>query len=129
ESLDVVATEAILGSGFHERLHGWLPGLEEQGIRDLGLGIRGAGAGSRRPALMVPPTNPKSQIPNPSDPWFTCRDREEELVAIARQVKADRRQGDGVPLERTAAPFKAPSPFLKKPQQTPPRRGHSLPDR
>src|SRR5262249_53076297 len=54
ESLDIVATEAILGSGFHERLHGWLPGIEElsvEGIRDSGFGIgRDAGLSSRRPA-------------------------------------------------------------------------------
>ena len=29
ESLDIVATDAILGSGFHERLHNWWPGLDE----------------------------------------------------------------------------------------------------
>ena len=29
ESLDIVSTERVLASGFHERLHNWWPGLEE----------------------------------------------------------------------------------------------------
>ena len=29
EALDIVSTERVLGSGFHERLHNWWPGLEE----------------------------------------------------------------------------------------------------
>jgi len=118
ESLDIVATAAVLGAGFHERLHQWLPGLEEIGIRDLGLGIRGC-----QPVLMIPPTNPQSLIPNPSDPWWTYRDREEELVAVARQMKADRRRGEGVPLERTAVVFKQPLPYLYVAGETLPAAG------
>src|SRR5262249_2366318 len=45
-------------------------------------------------------------------PWWTHRDREEELVAIVRQIKADRRGGKSVPLERTAVVFKRPLPYL-----------------
>jgi RecB family exonuclease len=127
ESLDIVATEAILGSGFHERLHGWLPGIEEtsvQGIWDSGSGIRGdAGFSSRRPVLMVPPSNTTSHIPNPSEQWWTYRDREEELVAIARHVKADRRRGDGAPLDRTAIVFKQPLPYLYIAGETLPAAG------
>ena len=29
QTLDIVATERVLASGLHERLHGWLPGLDE----------------------------------------------------------------------------------------------------
>src|SRR5436305_5194277 len=29
ETLDIVSTERVLDSGFHERLHTWWPGLEE----------------------------------------------------------------------------------------------------
>jgi RecB family exonuclease len=113
QSLDIVATEGVLGAGFHQRLHQWLPGIEETGICDSGFGIRkDAGFSSHRPVLMVSPLNPKSQIPNPSDPWWTHRDREEELVAIARQIKADRRRGDVAPLDRTAVVFKQPLPYL-----------------
>src|SRR4029077_15684392 len=42
----------------------------------------------------------------------TLRDREEELVAIARQLKADRRSGDALPLDRTAIVYKNPLPYL-----------------
>jgi RecB family exonuclease len=113
QSLDIVATEAILGSGFHQRLHEWLPGIEEIGIRDLGFGIgRDGGFSTRQPVLMIPPSNPKSQIPNPADPWWTCRDREEEIVSVARQIKANRRRGDAAPLDRTAVVFKQPLPYL-----------------
>ncbi len=35
ETLDIVGTEGTLGSGFHQRVHEWLPGLEETtGSRD-----------------------------------------------------------------------------------------------
>jgi ATP-dependent helicase/nuclease subunit B len=54
--------------------------------------------------------NPESRIPNPV--WFTHRDRDEELVAIARQVKADEAVGEAVPLARTAVVFKRPLPYL-----------------
>ena len=30
ESLDIVSTERVLASGFHERLHNWWPGLEKK---------------------------------------------------------------------------------------------------
>jgi len=139
ESLDVIATEAILGSGFHQRLHNWLPGIEEisgLGIRDSGFGPdsgvgRDSGIAARRPVLVVPqPTNPGSHIlnrnsqpPNPDEPWWTLRDREEELVSIARQIKADRRNGEAPPLDRTAIVFKHPLPYLYLAAETLPAAG------
>ena len=36
---------------------------------------------------------------SPDEPWWTLRDREEELVAIARQLKADRRAATSVALD------------------------------
>ena len=44
--------------------------------------------------------------------WFTCRDREEELMAVAQHVKAAHRRGDAAPLDRTAVVFKHPLPYL-----------------
>jgi len=96
ESLDIVATEAVLGSGFHERLHSWLPGIEEETSRDT----------ASRPVLMIPPDAPSDEF------WWTCRDREEELVAFARQLRADQRAGDATPLDRRAIVFKRPLPYL-----------------
>lgn len=98
ESLDVVATERLLGSGFHERLHTWLPGIEETGANPK--------AGRRPPVLVTPP---QAAV---DEPWWTHRDREEELVAVARQLKADRRAGDMVPLARAAVVYKGPLPYV-----------------
>src|SRR4029079_13760728 len=59
-----------------------------------------------KPVLITPPCG------SPDEPWWTLRDREEELIAIARQLKADPRAGDDVPLERTAIVYKHPLPYL-----------------
>ena len=96
EALDIVATEPVLASGFHERLHGWWPGLDETE----------AGAAPVRPVLLTPPGG------NPDEPWLTYRDREEELVAFARYVKAGRRDGSAAPLARTAVVYKHPLPYM-----------------
>ncbi len=97
ERLDIVATEAMLGSGFHERLHNWWPGLDE---------VEPTPVPRVKPKLVTPPAAP------PDEPWWTFRDREEELVAIARRLKADRRNGESAALERTAVVFKNPLPYL-----------------
>lgn len=111
ESLDIVSTEAVLRSGFHERLHTWWPGLEEATPGDLtradvARGFQPSGRGPERPALQIPPGG------SPDESWWTHRDREEELVAVVRQLKADERRGDAVPLARTAVVFKHPLPYL-----------------
>ena len=70
ERVTVVATDAVLDSGFRERLDDLLPGLAESRVQpDAGP-----------PATLV--------VPDPSEdrPYFVSRDREEELRGIARQV-------------------------------------------
>jgi hypothetical protein len=84
-AIDLVATEGVLGSGFDERLHEWWPGLEE---------IR-MPASAGKPMLLTPPSAP------PDQPWWTLRDREEELAAVAR-----------TPSESVAVVFKRPLPYL-----------------
>jgi RecB family exonuclease len=109
ERLDVVATEAMLGSGFHERLHNWWPGLDEVGVEDVvrrDVAQAFKPAAHAKPVLITPPEAPTDE------PWWTFRDREEELVAVARQLKADRRHGEAVPLDRVAVVFKSPLPYL-----------------
>jgi RecB family exonuclease len=101
ESLDIVATARVLDSGFHERLHNWWPGLEEIGANEVVQAFRPA-----VPSLITQPGA------SPDEPWWTLRDREEELIAIARQLKADRRRGDAVALDRTAIVYKNPLPYL-----------------
>jgi len=117
EQLDIVCTDRVLQSGFHERLHGWWPGIEEETLK--GLGIRDWGF--VRPILMTPiphvadsptSTNPQSPTPNPQEEWWTLRDREEELVAVARWIDADALRGEGAALERTAIVYKRPLPYV-----------------
>jgi RecB family exonuclease len=96
EALDLVCTSAVLGSGFHERIHNWWPGLEEIDASEL------IGATSRvRPTLALPTTDPDRV-------WFTYRDREEELVAVAERLRPD----DSGTLDRAAVVFKQPLPYL-----------------
>src|SRR5581483_7272391 len=107
-SLDIVATENVLRTGFHERPHSWLPGIEETDLH--GLEIRDSAFA--RPVLMTPPPSAaESPLANP-ELFFTHRDREEELIAVARAIRADERRGEGVPLDRTAVVFKQPLPYL-----------------
>ena len=70
----------VLGSGFHQRIHDWLPGIEE---------IEWNASASRRArCCRVPAATPDRTC-------FTDRDREEELIGIARRLKADRREHTG----------------------------------
>jgi RecB family exonuclease len=101
DTIEVVATDGILASGFHQRIHDWLPGLDE---------IKWDGAVSVRPMLAVPAATPDRA-------WFSSRDREEELIGIARRLKADRREHapggvDGLSLDRVAVVYKRPLPYL-----------------
>ncbi len=112
-TIDIVCTEALLGSGFHERLHGWWPGIDEQegaGIVDPAL----SGLPRSRPTLVTPAPAvvaaaaaghaPTAHV-TPAPYWFTFRDREEELIAIARRVVLE-------DLDRIAIVFKRPLPYL-----------------
>lgn len=99
--LDVVATERLLAAGFHERIHDALPGIVEEH----------AAAASAPPALMVPEPAPGAELV----PWFTSRDREEELADAARWVKASAR---GRPLARIGIVFQRPLPYLYLARET-----------
>jgi RecB family exonuclease len=94
--LDVISTEALLASGYHERLHTWLPEIEETTLASK----------QAPPRLTIPPGAAPDTL------WWTFRDREEELRAIARFVKEDRRTDGGVPADRIAVVFKKPLPYL-----------------
>lgn len=112
-SLDIVVSDAMLGSGFHERIHNWWPGLEEvDGIdpgperpRATATSERPRATGSRstkRPVLVIPEERRGDEL------WFTYRDREEELMACARRLAAVPPDG----LNRSAIVFKKPLPYL-----------------
>lgn len=95
ERLDVLATERLLATGFYERLHErLLPGIEDAHVDGDG----------RAPALEVP-AGPPGHAPL----VHTCRDREEELVGVARSIKQN---GASAPLDRTAVVFQRPLPYL-----------------
>ena len=97
-AIDIVSTDGALASGFHERLHNWWPGIEEIASTDL--------------LPLVPRTRPTLMVPEPtadaSPLWFTHRDREEELIAIARRLAAN----PPASLDAAAVVFKRPLPYL-----------------
>ncbi len=117
--LDLVCTHRMLESGFHERIHGWWPGLDEMDApeifqeRDSEAEAERDRGGRRRPILEVP--TDVGEATSAAEPrlWFTLRDREEELVAVAHHVKAvHRTDTDPPPFDRAAVVFKRPLPYL-----------------
>ncbi len=93
ERLDVIATENLLASGFHERLHDVLPGIEEERC----------GVPAAAPVLAATIDMDAAIVP-----WIVSRDREEELASVARSIKHDPRAA----LDRTAVIFQRPLPYL-----------------
>ncbi|MBI2832950.1 MAG: PD-(D/E)XK nuclease family protein [Acidobacteria bacterium] len=92
ERIDIVATDEQLSAGFHERLNAALPGIEEERF----------GTAGALPTLIVPSADDGL-------PYVVRRDREEELVAIARSLRIAPRPH---PLERCAVVFQRPLPYL-----------------
>lgn len=99
QRLDIVCTEAVLASGFLERLHGVLPDLDE---------VRSTLTARPLPTLISGhPGNPEEDVP-----FFLHRDREEELIAVARRLKSEHLDGIDAPLHRTALVVRRPLPYL-----------------
>ena len=98
DRLDVVATEALLESGFYARLHdSILPGIED---------VRVAPVRAALPVLVGPDAPPGAEARS----VFVCRDREEELGEFARALVATHPRGSD--LSRTAVVFQRPLPYL-----------------
>ena len=98
EQVDIVTTEGLLACGFLERLHEFLPGIEEERV-DASL--------SRRPSLEVPVDQ--------KTPYFVNRDREEELWAVARRMKTGRGAGasrDALADGAVGVVFQRPLPYV-----------------
>ena len=102
ETVDVVATERVLRSGFHERLHNWLPGIDETTVSPSPQ----PPAPSPQRFLFVPPGAA------PDQPWWTFRDREEELIAVAQRVRSEHETNAVSDFGRIAVVFKQPLPYL-----------------
>jgi RecB family exonuclease len=77
EAIDVVSTEAQLASGWHERVHSLLPGIEEVRFDD------GEPPAFETRVLAVPDGGDAR--------YFTCRDREDEIADTVRRIKARHR--------------------------------------
>ena len=94
ERLEIIATENVLETGYHQRIHDALPEIEEERFG--------------RPAALPVLAAPASGIAADQTHWIVCRDREEELVDVARSLK----EGACCPLDRTAIVFQRPLPYL-----------------
>ena len=94
DRIDIVATENVLATGYHERIHDGLPEIAEERFCNS----------ASLPVLLAPEAGANQ------DParWIVCRDREEELVEAARSLKG----GACCRLDRTAIVFQRPLPYL-----------------
>lgn len=93
--LDVVVTDTTLAGDLHERLHHLLPGTDE---------VR-AGEASEE-------GGPILQVPADGELVHVARDREEEVAAFARRVKASIRRGALDRLDRAALVVRTPLPYV-----------------
>ena len=103
QRIDVVVTDAVLEGGLRERLDEVLPGIEE---------VRPSADARGQPTLLRPPSEHDGR-------HFLARDREEELIDVARHLKRTTGaevDGDGgarpVVSERVAVVFQRPLPYL-----------------
>lgn len=111
ERIEILATDGVLAAGYLDRLR-----LAFVGIEEAEAGSNGAG---RPPVLVVPPAvalrpggDDRSPPPRSGQVVFSYRDREEELEGVARRLKADRRAGRHVRLDRTALVVSRALPYL-----------------
>lgn len=94
EAIDIVATEASLEAGYLDRLRLAFVEIEEGSLE---------GTPAARPVLIVPGSE---------EVVFSYRDREDELEAVARRIKGDRRGGLKTPLDRIGLVVARPLPYL-----------------
>ncbi len=96
-AIDVIATDETLEAGYLDRLRLAFVGIEE------------VASPPPVPApVIVVPAGAAGELPF----VLEYRDREEELEGVARRLKADRRSGRKVQLEKTALVVARPLPYL-----------------
>ena len=100
--IDIVVTDEAHDAGFRERLEQELPGIAE---------ARAAGE-PRAPRLVRP-----AGVAETAAPVSIWRDREEEVRAAARAIRARADAAGGVLADRTAIVFQRPLPYLYLAQQ------------
>ena len=91
ERLDVVVTDTTLAGAFHERIHQWLPGIEE---------------------TRWEPAEPAAGCQLPAASLHIARDREEEVVAFARWVRAEAGEAGSPALDRMAIVVRQRLPYV-----------------
>jgi RecB family exonuclease len=91
QHLDVVITDTALAGAFHQRIHQWLPGIDE---------VRA------EPSEPTAPCEPSE----PLRPRF--RDREEELIGFARWVRTRVDEPETAALDRFALVVRQPLPYV-----------------
>jgi RecB family exonuclease len=121
ESVDIVATEAMLATGWFERLHDLLPGLVSGPARSNGHD--GADVSQEflerfdAPRLLVPASQPFSrslaEAGEVGGEGWVSRDREEELRDLVRRIRTLQRDPrTRVPLGRIGVVFERPLPYV-----------------
>ena len=94
QRIDVAVTDATLAGSFHQRIHQWLPGIEE---------VRAESASAGPPLLDLCDVVPATSV--------VARDREEEILEFARWVRDDV-AGDRAILDRTALVVRQRLPYV-----------------
>jgi RecB family exonuclease len=112
DRLDLVVTDTMIAGALHERVHQMLPGIEE---------VRFETEPTPAPMLVVPGRT-DVRLPStglgPGKPDTTtetvhrARDREEEIAAFARRIKAAARSKAIASLDRAALVVKQPLPYV-----------------
>ena len=97
EAIDIVATDGTLEAGYLDRLRLAFVGLDQVDSPPLAP-----------PPTIVVPAGAAGELPF----VLEYRDREEELEGVARRLKADRRAGRQLPLEKAALVVARPLPYL-----------------
>jgi RecB family exonuclease len=99
ERVDIVVTDEAHDAGFRDRIEEQMPGIVESRAADV----------PRSPVLARPSADDRP-------PVFVCRDREEELRAVAREIRASA-GADGRLNDAVAIVFQRPLPYLYLSQQ------------
>ncbi len=114
--LDVIVTDNTHDAGFRERIDREIPDLVDERIA-----VEAAALKRPLPALVIPNRQSAGTDRQAADGRpIVCaeyRDREEELRATARMIRARRAGGDTAPLSTTAIVFQRPLPYLYVAQQ------------
>ncbi|MBY0497390.1 MAG: PD-(D/E)XK nuclease family protein [Cyanobacteria bacterium] len=109
ESIDIVSTANVLDAGFLDRLELAFVGIENES---------GADTETLSQTVRLKPDAPLSALSAPmlvvpdDGLVFSYRDREDELEAVARRIKSDRRRGITTPLDRIGLVVARPLPYL-----------------